>query len=139
MFNKCLLLLSFVFCLGSGSALASDLRIDVQCPQSVKGGAALDATVNISNDGDSAVTVGRALATFAGNTLSTVTGIGLFGPFSRPLNVTISAGGSTTQTVRIMDSVSTKLRGKVAIAMVTLTSADFKTTFGTKQCFVEVQ
>ncbi len=137
MFKKSFLLFFLIFCFGVGSVMAKS--VELQCPASVKAGSSLDVTANIVNNGDSAITIGQALATLMGNGANTLSGIGLFGPFSRPLSVTIQAGQSTSQSVHIIDKVPTNLRGKVAIAMIILIPSDSQKPVGSGQCFVNVQ
>jgi hypothetical protein len=116
------------------SAWANNLDLNITCPDSVKNGGPLNVTVNMSNNTEDSITVANALVGIGGNASNTLSGIGLFGPFNRSLNVTIASGNSASRTVQIIDKVPANMKGKMAMAIVALTSSDFNKGYGTEKC-----
>lgn len=140
MVKKSFVLLCIISCVTVGSALAGDpLTVSLQCPQSVVAGQALDVAATVYNGTDSQVTVARAVTTFGGNANNSLSGMGLFGPFSRSLAATINSGSQINPTIRIIDSVPYALKGKVAVAAVILSSSNFSVSLGRASCFLEVK
>lgn len=135
----CSVLLSII---SQGSGYADDLEVSIQCPENVTVGQALDVTItSIKNtDSQNSVTISRALAGFGGNMGNSMTGIGLFGPFSRAWTEIILQPGATDGTsrqIRIIDKVPSSLAGKVAAATVVLTKRNYA-SLGGDSCGVNV-
>jgi hypothetical protein len=120
------------------SAWADALDLNITCPNSVKNGTPLNVTVNMSNNTEDSITLANALVGLGGNASNTLSGIGLFGPFNRTFNITIASWDSATQAVQIIDKVPSNLKGKMAMAVVALTSSDFNRSYGTGKCLVNV-
>jgi len=122
--------LSIVFaCFGFVStALSQDLSdleiYKVICPETVSAGTALDVTVQISNSGSIPVTITRFAVALSGNPVNSLGGTGVWGPFPRNKTVNIPAFGGKQFTLRIMSSVPTSLKGKMAAVGVTILSDD---------------
>lgn len=151
MLRKSALVLFFTGCIMSFSSVcyAANLEVKIQCPSSVTVGNPLDVTVvNIQNKDKNVegkvqalpVSISKALVGFGGNMGNSVTGIGVFGPFSRSFNLTVQPGEVLTGpwVIRIIDKVPSSLAGKVAAAGVTFTNADYSSNFGGDGCGVEV-
>lgn len=143
MLRKSALVLFFTGCIMSFLSVcyAGDLEVEIQCPGSVTVGNPLDVTVvNIQNKEALPVSISKALVGFGGNMGNSVTGIGLFGPFSRSFNLTVQPGEILTGpwVIRIIDKVPSSLAGKVAAAIVMFTNANYNSNFGGDGCGVEV-
>ncbi|MFH1701808.1 MAG: hypothetical protein ABIB41_00065 [Nitrospirota bacterium] len=123
----CLLVLLACFGLIS-STLAQgldDLKIDnVICPNTVTAGTPLDVTVEVTNEGPTPITITRSAVVLSGNPVGSLGGTGVWGPFPRYKTVTVPAYGSKQFTLRIVGSVPTSLKGKIAGAGVTILSDD---------------
>lgn len=123
----CLLIL--IVCFGFvSSTLAQgldDLKIDkVICPTTVTVGTPLDVTVEVANEGPTPITITRSAVVLSGNPVGSLGGTGLWGPFPRNKTVNVPAYGSKQFTLRIVSSVPTSLKGKIAGAGVTILSDD---------------
>jgi hypothetical protein len=102
-----------------------DLKIEnVICPETVIAGTALDVTVGVNNKGPAPITITRFAAVLSGNPVNSLGGTGIWGPFPRNKSVTVPAYGSKQFTLRIVSSVPTSLKGKIAVAGVTILSDD---------------
>jgi hypothetical protein len=84
--------------------------------------------------------IGHALVGLGGNMGNSVTGIALFGPFSRPFSLTVQPAQTINGpwVIRVIDKVPPSLAGKVAMATVGLTDAKYSKTFGGEACGVNV-
>jgi len=102
-----------------------DLEIDkVICPETVTAGTALDVSVTVRNDGSAPITITRFAVALSGNPVNSLAGTGVWGPFPKNKTVNIPAYGSKQFTLRIISSVPTSLKGKIAGAGVTILSDD---------------
>jgi hypothetical protein len=118
-----------IFCFGFvSSTLAQaldDLKIDkVICPTTVTVGTPLDVTVEVANEGPTPITITRSAVVLSGNPVGSLGGTGVWGPFPRNKTVNVPAYGSKQFTLRIVGSVPTSLKGKIAGAGVTILSDD---------------
>lgn len=95
----------------------------VVCPMTVSAGTPLDVTVTVKNEGP-ATTINRFAVALSGNPVNSLGGTGVWGPFVRNKTVNVPAYGTKTFTLRIVSSVPTSLKGKMAGAGVTLLSDD---------------
>ena len=135
-----------IFCsivlLGIVSAQAGALEVDIACPDTVKVGSPLEVTVVsiVNTDAENSVDIPKALVGFGGNMGNSVSGIGLFGPFNRVLNWSVGAGGTIAdgRKITIIDKVPSALAGKVAMATVVFTTANYKEELGSDACGVNV-
>lgn len=148
--NKSFVLLcSFVFIVMSmGICYATDIEVTLECPENVTVGNPLDVIVTkIVNDEDTAdpesspAIIGHALVGLGGNMGNSITGIALFGPFSRPFSLTVQPGQTVNGpwVIRIIDKVPTSLGGKVAMATVGFTTASYSKMFAGEGCGVNVR
>lgn len=112
--------------------------VTVQCPETVKIGTPLDVAVTFYNKTEISLTITKLLVALTGNVGNSISGIGFFGPYSRDVNWDIPGGQTVLQTVRIIDKVPASLAGKVSAASVMITSRDYKTTYGSDSCVVNV-
>lgn len=102
-----------------------DLKIDkVICPTTVTVGTPLDVTVEVANEGPTPITITRSAVVLSGNPVGSLGGTGVWGPFPRNKTVNVPAYGSKQFTLRIVSSVPTSLKGKIAGAGVTILSDD---------------
>jgi hypothetical protein len=102
-----------------------DLKIEnVICPETVAAGTSLDVTVKVNNEGPAQITITRFGVALSGNPVNSLGGTGMWGPFPRTKTVTVPAYGSKQFTLRILSSVPTSLKGKMAAAGVTILSDD---------------
>jgi len=134
------ILCSVVF-LSIGNARADVLEVDIACPDTVKVGDPLVVTVaSIHNTDFINVSIPKALVGFGGNMGNSVSGIGLFGPFSRDLGWSVGPGGTLSNpgTIPIINKVPAALAGKVAMATVVFTTGNFKEELGSDSCGVNV-
>jgi hypothetical protein len=136
-----------LFFMGLGICYAQDVEFTLQCPENIKAGNPLDVTVsNILNDEDpqdpeaGPAVIGHALVGLGGNMGNSVTGIALFGPFSRPFSLTVQPGQTVSGpwVLRIIDKVPASLAGKVAMATVMFSNAGYSENFGGNSCGVNV-
>jgi hypothetical protein len=147
--NSFVLLCSLVFIVVSlGICHAADIEVTLECPENVTVGTPLDIIVTkIVNDDDPAdpestpAVIGHALVGLGGNMGNSVTGIALFGPFSRSFNLTVNPGQTVDGpwVIRIIDKVPASLAGKVAMATVGFTTANYREMFGGEGCGVNVR
>jgi hypothetical protein len=123
----CLLILITCFGLVS-STLAQDLDNlelnKVICPGTVTAGTRLDVTVEVANEGPTPITITREAVVLSGNPVSSLGGTGVWGPFPRNVVKTISAYSSTSFTLKVVGSVPTSLKGKIAAVGVSILSGD---------------
>jgi hypothetical protein len=96
----------------------------VICPVTVTAGTPLDVTVEVANEGPTPITITREAVVLSGNPVSSLGGTGVWGPFPRNVVKTISAYTSTSFTLRVVGSVPTSLKGKIAAVGVTILSDD---------------
>jgi hypothetical protein len=137
----CFILFSIVF-VGFNQAQAEVLEVDITCPDTVKVGDPLVVTVASIHNADliNSVSIPKALVGFGGNMGNSVSGIGLFGPFSRDIGWSVVAGGtlSNAGTITIISKVPAALAGKVAMATVMFTTGNYKEQLGSDSCGVNV-
>jgi hypothetical protein len=137
----CLILFSIVF-LGFSQAQAEVLEVDITCPDTVKVGEALVVTVASIHNTDliNSVSIPKAMVGFGGNMGNSVSGIGLFGPFSRDIGWTVGKGGTLSNpgTIPIISKVPAALAGKVAMVTVVFTTGNYKEQLGSDSCGVNV-
>jgi len=139
MIKKCFVFCIFALCiiilLGIGSALAGSLRVVVQCPSSVTAGKPLDVTADFYNSTSNDISISQVFAMLEGSASNT---LGLFGPFSRSLSLTIPSGNdSGNKTIRIIDKVPSGLKGKIAGA--TVATIYNNNHVGSGSCMVQVK
>jgi hypothetical protein len=138
----CFILFSIAF-LGFSQAQAGQvLEVKIACPDTVKVGDPLVVTVVsiLNDDFENSVSISKALVGFGGNMGNSVSGIGLFGPFSRDLTWSVGPGGTLSNpgTISIISRVPASLAGKVAVATVVFTTVDYKKHLGSDGCGVNV-
>ncbi|MGQ9570808.1 MAG: hypothetical protein ACUVUQ_08210 [Thermodesulfovibrionales bacterium] len=88
----------------------------------VTAGNPLDVQVTVKNEGLSAITINRFAVVISGNPVASLGGIGVWGPFVRNKTVSVPAYRSKTFSLRIVNSVPTSLKCKIAGASVTILS-----------------
>lgn len=148
--RKILILLSIFLIAGIGNAFADDLDIDLACPTTVKVGQPLTVTVYLSNDDcNSSVSVSRLMMGVGGNSGGTLGGLGIWGPYNRPLSVTRTVpaatcdlSGTTPGTVppfqlTIISSVPASLSGTMAMVMVAAITSSGE-TLSAGECLVAI-
>jgi hypothetical protein len=137
----CFILFSIVF-IGFNQAQAEVLEVDISCPDTVTVGSQLEVTVVsiLNTDIINSVVIEKALVGFGGNMGNSVSGIGLFGPYSRTLNWNVGPGATITdgRKIKIIDKVPAALAGKVAMATVVFTTGNYKEQLGSDSCGVNV-
>jgi hypothetical protein len=137
----CCILFSVVF-LSIGNVQAEVLEVDIACPDTIKVGSPLEVTVVsiVNTDLINSVAIEKALVGFGGNMGNSVSGIGLFGPFNRVLNWPVGPGATINdgRKITIIDKVPSALAGKVAMATVYFTTANYKEELGSDSCGVNV-
>ncbi len=125
LFCLSMLLACFGFVSSTLAQGLDDLKIDkVICPTTVTVGTPLDVTVEVANEGPTPITITRSAVVLSGNPVGSLGGTGLWGPFPRNKTVNVPAYGSKQFTLRIVSSVPTSLKGKIAGAGVTILSDD---------------
>jgi hypothetical protein len=137
----CFILFSIVF-IGFNQAQAEVLEVDIACPDTVTVGSQLEVTVVsiLNTDIINSVVIEKALVGFGGNMGNSVSGIGLFGPYSRTLNWNVGPGATIAdgRKIKIIDKVPAALAGKVAMATVVFTTGNYKEQLGSDSCGVNV-
>jgi hypothetical protein len=96
----------------------------VICPSTVTAGKRLVVTVEVANEGPTPITITREAVVLSGNPVSSLGGTGVWGPFPRKKTVTVPAYGAEQFTLKIVGSVPTSLKGKIAAVGVTILSDD---------------
>ena len=137
----CFILFSIVFLGFSQVQAEEDLKVDIACPDTVKVGDPLVVTVvSIHNNTFNSVSIPKAIVGFGGNMGNSVSGIGLFGPFSRDIGWSVGPGGTLSNpgTITIISKVPAALAGKVAMATVVFTTGNYKKQLGSDGCGVNV-
>jgi len=125
LFCLSILIVCFGFVSSTLAQGLDDLKIDkVICPTTVTVGTPLDVTVEVANEGPTPITITRSAVVLSGNPVGSLGGTGLWGPFPRNKTVNVPAYGSKQFTLRIVSSVPTSLKGKIAGAGVTILSDD---------------
>ena len=135
------ILISIVFFCFSQAQAEEDLKVDIACPDTVKVGDPLVVTVvSIHNNENNTVSIPKAVVGFGGNMGNSVSGIGLFGPFSRDIGWSVGPGGTLSNpgTITIISKVPAALAGKVAMATVMFTTGNYKENLGSDGCGVNV-
>jgi hypothetical protein len=136
----------------ASSVSAADLTVDMKCPNFVKAGTTLNATVVVYNDDcDYSYNIIRGMTMLMGNSNGTLGGFGLWGPFAKPFSGwtvpkatcdqygdVITPGQSAPKSVLIMTVPSgTVLTGKLASAIFGIITTQGQ-GLGTGSCFVNV-
>ena len=125
LFCLSMLLACFGFVSSTLAQDLDDLELDkVICPNTVTAGTPLDVTVDVTNEGPTPITITRAAVVLSGNPVGSLGGTGVWGPFPRYKTVTVPAYGSKQFTLRIVNSVPSSLKGKIAAVGVTILSDD---------------
>jgi len=135
------ILFSIMFLGFSQVEAGEDLKVDITCPDTVKVGDPLVVTVvSIYNNNSNTVSIPKAFVGFGGNMGNSVSGIGLFGPFSRDIGWSVGPGATLSNpgTITIISKVPAALAGKVAMATVVFTTGNYKKQLGSDGCGVNV-
>lgn len=117
------------------------LNMEVECPENIVVGNPLDIVITQIENRDSVpITIAKALVNFTGNMGNSISGIGIFGPFSRIFDLTVPPGQTLTGpwTIRVIDKVPKALAGKVAMATFMFTTSKYDKELGGKSCGVNV-
>ena len=117
------------------------LNMEVECPENIVVGNPFDIVITQIENRDSVpITIAKALVNFTGNMGNSISGIGIFGPFSRIFDLTVPPGQTLTGSwkIRIIDKVPNALAGKVAMATFMFTTSNYKKELGGKSCGVNV-
>ncbi len=148
--RKFVLAISILLSLAVRPAFAGSLNEGIQCPASVKAGTTLSVAVTyVSNSccdqGNPACTihVRNALVALIGNPGTTLTGLGLYGPFVRPFQVDIPpcvegpVPPGAVPSIKVVGAVPAALAGKAAMVNVMFTSSNNQ-ELGSGSCLVNV-
>ena len=124
--------------------------VQIACPASVKVGKPLTVTVNLYNwDCYESISVNRFMMRVMGNADGTLSGLGIFGPYNRPLGTPKPVPAATCDTsettpgtvtpfsLTVMSAVPASLSGKMATVDIEAITTKGQ-TFGGGECVVNV-
>jgi len=139
--KRTLLFVLAVVVIYAGTASAQDVKLDVKCPPNIRAGSLLNVTLNVSAstlECTGTIGVPRLMVAIGGNAQDTLGGIGIWGPFLRPANWTLTfCAAPLTKTVKVIDAMPATVVGTMAMVMVkAIDSAGRELGSGT--CYVNV-